>query len=619
MTSHRPIALSVAASMLVLAATSACTADRTAPTAQASSPVDIARVCQPGTLQAVAGSLHAGVTVQTIRNGPPFEGGVKYVAAKGEVPAFCQVSGSFVTNPVSGKTANFMATFPANWNGKFLQIGCSGHCGQFAVSDPANPMTITVTNQGMPWDGIKKGYAQFATDEGHEGLAGGTWADKGPGKVDEDAITDFFYRADKVLAQVGKRFTTAFYDRVRGGKQTIARSYFNGCSGGGRDAFVAASYFPEEFDGIIGGSAYNGAGASFQFAGLALAQLRSEGAVVPASLLKQIAPMVTAQCDGLDGVKDGLIQNPAACNFVAERDLPKCDGSNAGQCFTPEQAQTVSTLLTAVTDEDGNVVQPGFSVSDIQAMSFTTPKRPSDLSARDPFPGSDTGNIAGGGYWPLADAYLKMFVHKNDPAFFTRDIVRFQRGGAGPIQSYRTVVPKAEAALLRRETAMGIGHFPRNFDRFIRQDRKFLMWHNLSDNVLTPYMSINFYKQLAQMHGGYGKLQRNVRLFGLPGTGHCSMSGEGPNTFDPLTAMENWVEKGIAPEAIPAVHYPVSPMGFKDFSKPQGRSMPLCKFPEMARYKGTGDVHNAVNWECRADDKRMLQIGDSGRQAGVSD
>ena len=297
--------------------------------------------------------------------------------------------------------------------------------------------------------------------------------------------------------------------------------------------------------------------------------------------------------------------------------MPKCDGGNAGQCFTPEQAETVSTLLTAVTDEDGRLVQPGFSISDLQAMSFITPKRPADLAARDPFPGSDTGDVNSAGYWPLADANLKVFAHKNDPGFFTRDTMRFQRGGAGAITGYRIVVPSSEVMLVRQSARMGIGHFPANFGRFIRQDRKFLMWHNLSDNVLTPYMSINFYKQLARMHGGYGRLQRNVRLFGLPGTGHCSMSGEGPNTFDALTAMENWVEKGIAPDALPAVQYPVNAMGLKAFDRPQGRAMPLCKFPEMARYKGSGDVRDAASWECPPGDTRMLQVGESGREAGV--
>lgn len=579
---------------------------------------DLAAVCTPEAAEAVVASLPTKITVRQIANGPKFAGGTRLAPATAKLPAFCQVTGSFVTNPATGKTANFLATFPANWNGKYLQMGCSGHCGQFAVSDPAQP-GATITNQGLPYDTIVRGYASFATDEGHEGFSGGTWAAKGPGQVDEEAIVDFYYRADKVLAGMGKEFTKAFYGKASGAAQTIAHSYFNGCSGGGRDAFVAASYFPEAFDGIIGGSAYNGIGAAFQFAGVASGQLRSPGAVVPPSLVALIDPIVKAQCDGLDGVKDGLIQNPAACNFRPDRDLPKCTaGAPAGQCFTPEQIETVSTLLSAVTDERGKVIQPGFSVSEIQAASFATPPRPADLSAKDPFPNSDTGAL-NGGYWPLADAYLKVFVHKNDPDFFTRQLFSFRSGGPGRIDAFHIVVPSSEVALVKREARLGIGHFPENFDRFIRQDRKFLMWHNLSDQVLTPYMSINFYKQLAARHGGYNKLQRNIRLFSLPGTPHCSMGGIGPNSFDALTAMENWVEKGIAPDALPAKLFPANAMGFKDFDKTPTRTMPLCKFPEMARYKGAGDVNDGANWSCLSGDKSMLRVGESGRQAGVVD
>ena len=122
-------------------------------------------------------------------------------------------------------------------------------------------------------------------------------------------------------------------------------SYFSGCSGGGRDAFVAASYFPEEFDGIIGGSAYNLAGVGFQAGGSAVATLRSVDADVPPALVSKIDPIVKAQCDQLDGVEDGLIQNPAACDFRPERDLPRCDGKTPpDQCFTQAQIETISTL-----------------------------------------------------------------------------------------------------------------------------------------------------------------------------------------------------------------------------------------------------------------------------------
>ena len=152
----------------------------------------------------------------------------------------------------------------------------------------------------------------------------------------------------------------------------------------------------------------------------------------------------------------------------------------------------------------------------------------------------------------------------------------------------------------------------------IRQGRKLLIWHNLSDELLTPYMSVNYYKALAKRHGGYGKLQQNVRLFALPGTAHCSGGGlpVGPGSFDPLTAMENWVERGHAPDSLLATLYQPTPFG-ADFRKPLGRTMPLCKFPEMARYKGQGDVNEAANWYCPKGDTSMLRIGDSGRRAGV--
>jgi feruloyl esterase len=129
-------------------------------------------------------------------------------------------------------------------------------------------------------------------------------------------------------------------------------------------------------------------------------------------------------------------------------------------------------------------------------------------------------------------------------------------------------------------------------------------------------MSINYYKQLAKMYGGYSKLQNNVRLFMIPGSGHCSMSGVGPAHFDALTTIENWVEKGEAPDALVASLYnPKSPM--VDPTKTPLRTMPLCKFPEMARYSGQGDVKDGANWSCPADDTRMLKVGESGRQAGV--
>jgi feruloyl esterase len=573
----------------------------------------LAAACEPEAMRKIASSLtSAGITIHEIEEAPKFAGGTHFVAATASVPAFCQVQGSFVTNPKTGKTANFLATLPVNWNGKYLQLGCSGHCGNFAVSNPAQPF-VTITTQGYPNQIIQKGYAAFATDEGHVGFEGGTWAAKGPGKVDQDAITDFYYRADLKLAGVGKQLTAAFYGSLSGKPEKIDFSYFDGCSGGGRDAFVAASYFPEQFDGIIGGSAYDLLNRGFHAVGTGLATLRTPDARVSEGQLALLDTIVKAQCDGLDGVKDGLIQNPAACNFNPARDLPRCASGQAGdQCFTPSQIETVSVVLTAATDEAGHVVQPGYSVSEL-ASDFAPPRAPKDPSAAEPWP-DNAGQD--GGLWALGNATLKMFVHGNDPAFSSRSVIAFRQGGDGQVTNYRMIIPAAEVSFARAATSPGVGHFPEKAAKLIRLDRKFLIWHNFSDEKLSPYSSINYYKKLARLQGGYAKLQKNVRLFMIPGSGHCSMSGVGPNNFDALTAIENWVEKGQAPEALLARLYnPKSPM--IDPKKTPLRSMPLCKFPEMAHYSGRGDVKDAANWSCPPSDTSLLQVGESGKQAGV--
>jgi feruloyl esterase len=588
------------------------------PDTKAPRPMALAKLCNGQAVQAIAASLSAGVTVGKIANqpGPFYADGTRYYPASGDLPAFCQVTGSYVTNPKTGKTANFLATFPENWNGKYLQLGCSGHCGTFAVSNPAMP-TITITNQGTPGQIIRKGYAAFATDQGHTEMTGGTWAVEGPGQVDEDAITDFLWRASKVLTQMGKAFTRAFYERETGAPAAISRSYFSGCSGGGRDALVAASYFPEEFDGIVAGSPYNLMGRAFHGAGTTVATLRTPDAAIPKSLLPIFNDAVVAQCDGLDGVKDGLIQNPMACNFRPERDLPKCAGDKPGrQCFTKAQIETVSTVLTAVTDEQGNLVQPGYSVSELLDW-FAAPTPARDPAAENPWPDDTMGS---GGMWSLAHAALKVFSHKNDPSFSTRAILTYRDGGPGKITDFRTVVPKAEVTRAIAAARLGIGHFPESYKKLIGQNRKLLIWHNLSDEKLTPYMSVNLYKQLAARYGGYEKLQDDVRLFGIPGTAHCSGGGlgVGPGSFDALSAIEDWVEKGKAPDGLLATLYQPTFYGV-DFSKPLGRTMPLCKFPEMAKYKGSGDVRDAANWFCPSGDRSMLEMGESGRRAGVID
>ena len=576
--------------------------------------------CRPEAVQAVAAKLPTGVNVKEIDDGPKLPGGAKFTAANENRQAYCQVTGSFVTDPQTGKTANFLATFPATWNSKYLQLGCGGHCGTFAVSDAASG-PITITNQGLAGQIIIKGYASIATDEGHETMTGGDWAVKGPGQIDQAIVDDFLYRSHKMLSHAGKELTAAFYTQATGKPQKLTRSYFSGCSGGGRDALVAASFMPEEFDGIIAGSPYaDMVGVAFQSAGGTLANVRSDAADIPVELVSKIDPFVKAKCDEADGIKDGLIQNPAACDFIPSRDLPLCDGkAPADACFTKAQIESISTVVSAVTDELGNLVQPGYSISEVQySMRKPTEKDIAKLpAAMKPMAGSGQGAMTS-----LADAVMKIFVHQNDPNYDLTSLIKFAEGGSGKITNFHIIAPQADVAKGRTAMSLGIGAHPERIGALIKQNHKLIIWANLSDQLLTPYMSINYYKTLAKMYGGYTKLQNNVRLFLLPGTAHCSMSGCGPTSFDVLSAMEDWVENGNSPDTLIATQYatkphtnPMMPTVF-DYSKTV-RTMPLCKFPEMAHYSGQGDVMDAANWSCPASDTSMLKVGESGRQAGV--
>jgi feruloyl esterase len=169
-------------------------------------------------------------------------------------------------------------------------------------------------------------------------------------------------------------------------------------------------------------------------------------------------------------------------------------------------------------------------------------------------------------------------------------------------------VVKSEALnLVYTRLAADIPDDPSAFGAYFAKGGKLLMYHGYEDLVISPYSSIWFYEDLAQEHGGYEKVQQNARLFMVPGMQHC-FNGAGPNVFDTLSALEQWVEKGIAPDAIPATH-------LKD--NVADRTMPLCKFPEKAHFKGSGNPNSAANWSCPQIDKSLLAVGPNGVLAGV--
>jgi feruloyl esterase len=193
---RRPSLTSVAAltTLSLLAVTAASWTRSPAAIAAEPAVVSLEQACRTEVVQAIANDLSGGVAVARIGNGPDVPGGTRYVPATDRLPAYCQVSGSFVTNPQTGKTANFLATFPANWNGKYLQYGCFGTCGSVLLNDAASPL-VTIINQGLPGDALRKGYASFGTDEGHVGNHATDWVTTGDRTSDQDALDDYLFRA----------------------------------------------------------------------------------------------------------------------------------------------------------------------------------------------------------------------------------------------------------------------------------------------------------------------------------------------------------------------------------------------------------------------------------------
>jgi hypothetical protein len=587
------------------------------------------------TIEAIADLNPAVVLPKTTRHG------VTYFPANAlndGAPEYCLVTGSVTTNAVTGKTANFGAAFPGirAWSKRFLLEGCGGTCGDVFDSGPPAPSIL------------RRGYAVWTTDDGHidSGYADNRlpigadtdWALKSPGKPDPDALIDYAYRAVHTVAVVGKKFTKNFYAGAH-----VDRSYFLGCSDGGKEGMREASLFPEDFDGIVAGAPFLDP-AAVVIGGIAtqLSQLRSPAAVLPARNFDVVAKAFTAKCDASDGVVDGIVQDPAACSFNPQKDIPKCTTEKAADdCLTGPQIDAVTAMFNSVRDSRGKVVAPGFATvtpggeNSGWGLGFWAafPLEVSDSNG--PFPFGN--NPSHGGHfwaWPLTDGVIRNVTFLGDRAYNsgTDLALQYQQAGEQSDGSYTATISAEAAERISLSLRDWDSSNPFLLAGFISQNRKLLLWHGYADGLITPYSTVQYYTRLAALNAGYGSLQRNVRLFMAPDVGHCGVGGDGPNAFqtlyhkvlgempppvvdadnDMLSALERWTEAGVPPTKIIASKYQGD-----DISKPVVRSMPLCPFPARARYDGRGDVTKAASWSCPLEDTSLLNIGESGKRAGL--
>lgn len=468
------------------------------------------------------------------------------VAASGTLPAHCRVLG--VAKPTSDSAINFEVLLPAAWNRKYLHAGNGGYGGTLA------------TPLGTMLSGLQRGYAAAGTDMGHS-AADPVWAIGHP-----ERIADWGYRANHVTAQTAKAIVQAFYG------EGPELSYFSGCSDGGHEALMEAQRFPEEFDGIIAGAPANfWTHQSTAWIWEGAAALSNPASALSNEKLKLVTSAAVAACDGIDGLVDGLIDDPRNCPFDPASLL--CRGADAPTCLTAAQVAAVKKIYAGPRNpRTGAQIYPGLER------------------------GSEYATIANDSLSVLVGSWVALV---SGPVPFLGDLFFKQMVFNNLSWDFRTLDYDRDVAFADAKMAPVINSTNPDLSDFRELGGKLIMYHGWNDPLVNPRNSINYYQSVvAALHreddegsgagapGAAKGTQEFLRLFMAPGMTHCLL-GPGPNVFDTLTALETWVEQGKAPEKLIASGGAVA-----------GRTRPLCPYPKVARYIGHGSINDAANFAC---------------------
>jgi pimeloyl-ACP methyl ester carboxylesterase len=455
------------------------------------------------------------------------------VPASDSAPEHCRVG--LLVQP----DMNIEVNLPARWNGRLYMFGNGGFAGEsFDTAGRA-------ANRAR---GLKAGFATAATDTGHSAQRepGGTFA------VNRQKFIDFGFRSLHVTAETAKRLIAAYYS------DPLAKSYFDGCSTGGRQALMLAQRFPSDFDGIIAGA------PGLDYTGGQLARVYWKQGLAanpfPAAKLNLLASRVYEQCDARDGLKDGVIDSPQRCDFRPARDLPRCEGaSDRPDCFTANQIAALERLYGDVTRQ-GKRYYPGWPIGSESAWIGQHIDGPNGQSAWNGYATGFIRFILGPGT-PLAalndaDAIPKFDFEKDyDHLAFARQVL----DATNP-----------------------------DLTAFREHGGKLLMYFGWADPQLNPRMGLEYYEDVTAKMGP--STPEFARLFMAPGMFHCG-GGVGTSTFDTATPLVRWVEEGTAPASIPAARIA---------NGQTVRTRPLCPWPEVAQYSGSGSIDDAANFSCQS-------------------
>jgi Tannase and feruloyl esterase len=498
----------------------------------------------PDTTITVAESVAAGAFVLPITTGP---GGAP-VSFK-DLPAFCRVAATIrPTRDSDIKVEVWMPT--EGWNGRFRGRGNGGFAGSIAYAG------IGIS--------LKQGYAVASTDTGHASpqMTDAKWALGHPEK-----IADFGYRGIHEMTRVAKATIKAFYGR------DPLHSYFGSCSNGGRQALMEAQRFPQDYDGILAG-----APANFwtHLLDKALADSQAttldQRSYIPASKLPAIARAVNAACDAQDGVSDGILNDPRQCHFDPE--ILLCDKDNAKECLTAQQVTALKKLYAGPHDARGHKIFPGY------------------------LPGAEDGP-GGWAPWITGHAPGESLLFAFSTGYFSNMVY------GEPDWNYKAAELDETVQTNDEKLAKILNATDPNLTGFKARGGKLILYHGWNDPAISALNTINYYNSVVNRMGAR-ETDAFVKLYMVPGMQHCG-GGPGPDSFgengpaenadpqhDIQSALEQWVEKAIAPSSITATKY------VEDDPK-NGVKMtrPLCPYPQVAMWTGKGSTAAAANFVCK--------------------
>lgn len=451
-----------------------------------------------------------------------------------EVPEHCRVAG------VIPAEIRFEVNMPTRWNARLYMPGTDGFAGRAPEDQRAGLASA-----------LRHGFATVATDTGHDARTepGGSFAYNNLAK-----LIDYGFRGVHLTALTAKVLLARYYE------QGPSYSYFNGCSNGGRQAMMEAQRFPTDFAGIIAGA------PSLNYTGTKISQLHKARAMkdrpVSSSELEILAASVYAKCDGIDGLHDGIIDDPRKCDFRVAEELPLCDSEDTDACFAEYEIEAIEAIYSPVV-LGGDVVLRGHTLSgEAVSMGFDGVDRPGWIPWIVSEDGESLNEMLGGDFW----RYLAFLNDDPDYDWLNHDMDEVPDNLANVAAITNATNPDLTA--------------------FRDEGGKLISYYGWAEPALNPLQMIDYREAVADEMGN--DLDEFFRLFMVPGMAHCR-GGVGPDSFDAMTALIDWVEGNIEPDSIIASQIVDGEII---------RTRPLCPYPKVAMHQGFGSIDEAANFAC---------------------